>query len=333
MTADIIIDLAYGDCGKGKISHYLTKKGTYTHVIRFNGGGNAGHTIYHKKEKFVTHSIPSGIFFGIKSIIGPGCVLNPAAFLKEAQDLETRGIKIKGKLFIAKNTHIITPSHLKEDAKDSKIGTTKTGNGPAYRDKHARIGKRAEDVSALKPYLIDLYEEFYESGKKIKVLCEGAQAFGLDIDWGDYPYVTSSHTTVAGALLNGISHRAVRNVWGVAKVYETYVGNKKFEGNNPIFPKIRELGQEFGATTGRPRQVNWLDVALLRKAALMNGVTHVVFNKADILQDLKVWKVRNGKKVISFNSEKEMQAFLKQLLVGIGIKRKNIYFSYSKETL
>lgn len=333
MTADIIIDLAYGDCGKGKISHYLTKKGTYTHVIRFNGGGNAGHTIYHKKEKFVTHSIPSGIFFGIKSIIGPGCVVNPVSFLREVSELEKKGIKTKGKLFIAKNTHVITSSHIKEDSKDSKIGTTKTGNGPAYRDKHARIGKRAEDIPELKPFLIDLYEEFYESGKKVKILCEGAQAFGLDIDWGDYPYVTSSHTTVAGALLNGISHKAVRNVWGVAKVYETYVGNKEFEGNDPIFPRIRELGQEFGATTGRARQVNWLDIDLLKKAALMNGVTHVVFNKADILQELKVWKVRNGKKVVTFDSEKEMHGFLKKILVAIGIKRKNIYFSYSKETL
>lgn len=333
MVADIIIDLQYGDCGKGKISHYLTKKGSYTHVLRFNGGPNAGHTIYHNKEKFVTHHIPSGIFFGIKSVIGPGCVVNPVTFLQEVKMMENKGIRIKGKLFIAKNTHVITEAHLREDAKDSNIGTTKTGNGPAYRDKHARVGKRAEDIPQLKPYLIDLYEEFYGSRAPVKVLCEGAQAFGLDIDWGDYPYVTSSHTTVAGALLNGIAHQSVKNVWGVAKVYETYVGNKKFEGKDKIFNAIREYAQEFGATTGRPRQVNWLDINLLKQAILMNGVTHVVFNKADILRDLKVWKVRDGKKIIAFKTEKSMQTYLKKLITKLGVREGNIYFSYSKETL
>jgi adenylosuccinate synthase len=76
MIADVVVDLQYGDCGKGKVSHLLCEKNDYTHVIRYNGGCNAGHTIYHKGEKFVTHHIPCGVFYGVRSIIGPGCVVN-----------------------------------------------------------------------------------------------------------------------------------------------------------------------------------------------------------------------------------------------------------------
>ena len=73
MIADVVVDLQYGDCGKGKVTHALCRERDYTHVIRYNGGCNAGHTIYHEGEKFITHHIPCGVFFGIKSIIGPGC--------------------------------------------------------------------------------------------------------------------------------------------------------------------------------------------------------------------------------------------------------------------
>lgn len=301
--------------------------------MRFNGGPNAGHTIYHKGEKFVTHHIPAGVFFGIKSIIGPGCVVDPEKFMLEVSDLEKRGIEARKLVKIANNTHIITDKNKEEDANDTSIGTTKMGNGPAYRDKYARIGKRAQDIPELKDYLIDIYKEFYGGGKDVVILCEGAQAFGLDIDWGDYPFVTSSHTTVAGALLNGLKPQSLRNVWGIAKVYETYVGAKKFEKDEPIFPRIRELGGEFGATTGRPRQVNWLDIILLKKAILMNGVTHVVFNKADILEELGIWKVRENGTIKEFKSAKEMQEYLKKILTRLGIDEKNIYFSSSPETL
>ena len=76
MIADIVIGLSYGDEGKGKVTHHLLKTGDYTHCLRFNGGCNAGHTIYHNGQKFVTHHIPAGVFFGVKSIIGAGCVVN-----------------------------------------------------------------------------------------------------------------------------------------------------------------------------------------------------------------------------------------------------------------
>ena len=94
MQADVVIGLQYGDEGKGKVTHYLCETGDYTHVLRFNGGCNAGHTIYHKGKKFVTHHIPAGIFFGIKCIIGNGCVLDPIQFFNELKELEVGGINV-----------------------------------------------------------------------------------------------------------------------------------------------------------------------------------------------------------------------------------------------
>lgn len=333
METDIVVDLQYGDSGKGKVTHFLAKHRKYTHVLRYNGGANAGHTIFHGGKKFVTHQIPAGVFWGIPSIIGAGCVLDPEQFFKEIKELEDGGVKTKGFIFIAKNTHVITDAHKHEDAKDAKIGTTKRGNGPAYRDKYERTGIRAESVLELAPYVIDLYEEFHHNKKKVRILCEGAQGFGLDIDWGDYPFVTSSHCTAAGALLNGIPPEAVREIWGVAKIYETYVGAKKFEPNDPVFEKIRTLGEEFGATTGRPRQCNWIDLQLVERAIRINGVTHLVFNKTDILAEVGVWAVWDGTTKISFKGEKEMKSFLTKRFAKLGIKKGNVFFSADKDKI
>lgn len=331
---DIIVDLQYGDSGKGKVAHFLCKEKKYTHVVRYNGGGNAGHTIFHKGVKFVTHQIPVGVFFGVKSIVGSGCALDPETFFEEIAILEKGGIKTKGKVFIAKNAHVVTHAHKKEDGKDVKVGTTKRGIGPAYREKYGRTGVRAESVPELKPYLIDLYEEFQVKNKGAVVLGEGAQGFGLDIDWGDYPFVTSSHCTAAGALLNGFPPQSVRDVWGVAKAYETYVGKKDFEPKNePFFAKIREMGQEYGATTGRARQCNWLNLELLEKAARMNGVTKLVINKIDVLNRVGAWKIIDGKKILAFKGPEPMKAYIRKRLAKSDISAKNIFFSESAETV
>ena len=130
--ADVIVDLQAGDTGKGKVAHHLAATpNEYTHVIRYNGGGNAWHTFFHNEKKFITHFIPVGVFYGIKSIIGPGCVVNPIALIEEMKCLEKEGINVKDFLFVDKRVHIITPKHLKEEEGESNIGTTKTGNGPA----------------------------------------------------------------------------------------------------------------------------------------------------------------------------------------------------------
>lgn len=333
LRADVVVDLQYGDCGKGKITHHLARTQSYTHVLRYNGGCNAGHTIFHQGKKFITHQIPAGVFFGIKSIIGSGCVVSPEQFFAELKMLEEGGIDTKGKIFIAKNTHVITEANKEEDKKvGGVIGTTGQGNGPAYRDKYGRTGVRAEKVDELKPYLIDLYEEWYKSGD-INILAEGAQGFGLDIDWGDYPFVTSSHCTTAGALLNGLPPNAVRDVWGVAKIYETYVGSKKFQPEGAIFDTIGDIGEEFGATTGRRRQVNWMNMQTLERAIRMNGVTHVVFNKVDVLRQAGQWAIIDNGKAISFEGERPMQEFVKKRLQTLNIIPDNIFFSESKDKI
>ena len=329
MQADIIVDLQYGDCGKGKVTHHLCKSGEYTHVVRYNGGCNAGHTIYHNGKEFITHHIPAGVFFGIKSIIGPGCVVNPKQFFKEIQMLEDGGVDTKGLIYIAKNAHIITGDHLAEDGKDSKIGTTKRGNGPAYRDKYSRDGVRAETVDELSDYLIDIYDELHNS-ENVNVLFEGAQGFGLDIDWGDYPYVTSSHCTSAAALLNGVPPQAIRKVWGVAKMYETYVGAKKFQPDDEIFNMIRKIGKEYGATTGRPRQCNWMDWNLMDKAIRVNGVTDLVVNKVDVLEQVNHWSAYENGDKRDFDNGDMMKSWISNKLSDREI---NVYFSGDKEKI
>lgn len=334
LIVDTIVDLQYGDCGKGKVAHYLSKYRSYTHVLRYNGGCNAGHTIFHKGKKFITHHIPAGVFFGIKSVIGAGCVLDPDQFFREIKMLERGGVRTKGKIFIAENTHVITGAHKAEDRKKGeKIGTTGRGNGPAYRDKYGRTGVRAKNIPRLKPYLINLYKEWYGNKKDVRILAEGAQGFGLDIDWGDYPYVTSSHCTSAGALLNGLPASAVRDVWGVAKIYETYVGSKKFQPPGKVFDRIGDIGEEFGSTTGRRRQTNWMNMQTLERAININGVTHIVFNKVDVLRGVGRWAVIDNKKVRAFKSEREMKNFVVKRLLSLGIKRNRVYFSESKERI
>jgi len=329
MYADVVLGLQHGDEAKGKVTHYLSRYKDYTHVLRFNGGCNAGHTIYHNGKKFVTHHIPAGVFFGVKSIIGSGCVVNVTQFFKELRELEEGGLDVEGKIFIAENAHVITEEHIQEENKETKIGTTKRGNGPAYRDKYNRTGILAKQVPVLEKYLINLYEEFHENDGSIKILCEGAQGFGLDVDWGDYPYVTSSHCTVAGALLNAIPPSWIRDVWGVAKIYETYVGAKQFEPHkSEFFARIREVGDEYGATTGRPRQCNWLNFNELEKAIKINGVNRLVINKMDVLREIDAWTlIRDGHET-AFASEEDIKFWLEA-----NLNVEEIYFSDNKHRL
>lgn len=325
--ADVIVDLQAGDTGKGKVCFSLTKnKNEYTHVIRYNGGGNAGHTIYKDGKKIITHFIPSGIVNGIKSIIGPGCVINIKKFKEEIEELKMAGIEVEGLLFVDKRVHIVTEQHIFEDSKDTEIGTTKTGNGPAYRDKYNRTGIRACDFNFdLSDYLIDIYEEIHGENE-CKILFEGAQGFELDVDWGDYPYVTSSHCTVGSAILNGVPPQKIRKIFGVAKVYRTYVGNKTFEPSSEIFDKIREIGNEYGATTGRKRQIDWLDLDDLVKAVNINGVTDIIINKLDILNKVNTYKFYKNKDLKNINGEL-FKFYIEQILKNTCSSVNKIIFS------
>ena len=333
MFADVVVDLQYGDCGKGKIAHALCRENNYTHVIRYNGGCNAGHTIYHHGKKFVTHHIPCGVFFGIKSIIGPGCVVHVDTFLEEIENLEKEGIPASKLVHVASNAHLITDFHRVEDKKDSNIGTTKRGNGPAYRDKYGRKGVRALEDPRLQPYIISMYHELYENEQynDLRILFEGAQGFGLDPDWGDYPFVTSSHCTVGSAVLNGVPPKCIRDVWGVAKIYETYVGAKDFEGPDEVFDEIREIGQEYGATTGRPRQINWLDFDMLKMASRINGISKLVINKMDILEEVNSWCLYDGPNLYEFKTREDIEMWISGKIEIEVDKNVEVIFSGDKE--
>ena len=248
---------------------------------------------------------------------------------QRTKKLKEGGIETAGIIFIAKNTHVITNSHMEEDKKDNAIGTTKRGNGPAYRDKYARSGLRAEHIPELQEYMIDMYKELH-TYKNPNILFEGAQGFGLDIDWGDYPYVTSSHCTTAAALLNGIPPQAVQKVWGVAKAYETYVGAKQFQPEGDIYNMLREIGAEYGTTTGRPRQCNWMNWDLVEKAININGVTDLVFNKMDVLRKLGHWTIRKNGQAFNFSNEDTMKDWI---LASLKERNINVHFSGDKEKI
>lgn len=329
VKADVVLGLNHGDEGKGKVTNSLVKQKDYTHVVRFNGGANAGHTIYHKGQKVVTHAVPSGVLHGVRSVIGPGCVISPKLLLEEIADIESAGVSTEGLIKIARNAHIVTDAHLEEELKESRIGTTKRGIGPAYRDKYARVGTLAETVPELKEFIVDMQEEFYSSDKPLRVLAEGGQGFALDIDHGEYPYVTSSSCTVGGFIANGFPPQSINHVYGVIKAYATYVGsNTSFEGSDPIFAKIREAGGEFGATTGRPRMVNFLDMDLTRKAILFNGVDRLIVNKMDILQQVETWRVKEGGQVVNLLSEEKFKEYLTKAFPNT-----QIMFSYSPKDI
>ena len=133
--------------------------------------------------------------------------------------------------------------------------------------------------------------------KEKKFLAEGAQGTLLDIDFGSYPFVTSSNTTTAGACIGlGISPRKISNVYGIFKAYCTRVGAGPFptELFDDIGDTIAHNGNEFGSTTGRPRRCGWLDIPALKYSVMLNGVTHLYIMKADVLSDFDEVKVCTG---------------------------------------
>ncbi len=334
---DVILGLQWGDEGKGKIVDFFAKD--YDLVARFQGGPNAGHTLYVNDKKVVLHQIPSGVFHeGIINLIGNGVVLDPVTLKRECDTVASFGIDLRKNLFIAERTHLILPTHRALDKAaelskgQQKIGSTLKGIGPAYMDKTGRNGLRVGDLldknfttSYIKlrlkhQRLLDNYnfqedisqweEEFFEAveflkqlnivngeyfinsnlkaGKKI--LAEGAQGSMLDIDFGTFPFVTSSNTISAGVCSGlGIAPGHIRDVIGVTKAYCTRVGGGPFptELENETGEELRKIGNEFGATTGRPRRCGWIDLVALNFACMINGVTKLVMTKADVLDAFK----------------------------------------------
>lgn len=328
--ADIVFGLAWGDEGKGKVISELSKN-DYDIVARWAGGSNAGHTVYVNGNRYKTHIVPSGIFRGKLSYIGPGCVLNVKSFLKEVEYLKENGFDTS-LIKISPRTFLVEDKHITEDAEklSDRLGTTSSGIAPAYSEKAARSGKRASNEILLHPFV----EDVQLTGK---ILCEGAQGFWLDLDWGNYPYVTSSTTLPYGACSLGFSPKKIRKIWGVAKMYDTRSGvdpDFPTELNcNPDFRRIQRLGNEFGTTTGRRRQVNWLNLDKLIEAIQISGTTNVVINKCDIIEEIGLYNLFYNKTLVTFPSMDYMKAFIKLTIELLCEDCESVHFSSSPEAI
>lgn len=306
-SVDVIFGAAWGDEGKGKIATRIVDG--YDFVCRYNGGSNAGHTFYVGNQKVVTHIVPTGVAFGKKSIIGPNCVINKEDFFKEISYLEGLGFDTS-LVKISKKAHVVTERHIEVDKEkySGLIGTTSKGIGPCYADKASRIGIRAQDVFDEK-WLWD--EDLYGN-----VLCEGAQSFWLDINYGSYPYVTSSECLPYAACSLGFSPKKIRNIIGVAKMYDTRSGiDPYFDLNNEETELIAKLGKEFGSTTGRPRKIKYLNLDKLIFSLNKSGANICYLNKGDVLSDANVFKCIKGNNVVKFDNLDEMKCFIKGEIV------------------
>ena len=340
MKSDVIVGLQHGDEGKGKVVCALLKDNNYDYCLRFNGGPNAGHTIVRNNNKVVLHQIPCGILNNITSVIGSGCVVDLEKLKSEINLLQKLSIPVESLLKISYNAHVISKHHIQEDINNDPIGSTHSGIRPVNRDKYNRSGTRICDIdkNTLEKYIgecsiVDPYKLFHENiGKnKLKCMCEGAQGFELDIDYGSYPFVTSTHTVTGFVNASGVPINTINKVYGISKIYATYVGSKDFQPkDDKDLEKLGVLGEEFGSTTNRKRKINWLNLDRLRQAIIINSVTDLIINKCDILEQLNVYKLINNSQKISFNTFSEMKKYITNYLKDI-TSLNNIIFSGNKE--
>ncbi len=348
MSNTCVIGLQWGDEGKGKIIDILAKD--YDIIVRYQGGGNAGHTLIIGDEKYIFHLIPSGILHpGKKCVIGNGIVLDPKLFLDEIDGLSKRNINVNGNLFVSDRAHVVLPYHKKLDLLIEKqkgvsmIGTTGRGLGPCYTDKIERTGIRiaellnkdqfkeklkiiVEEKNRLFVNLYndeplsweDIYEEYSVYADKIspfvcdtvdlmarainenkKILFEGAQGTLLDVDFGTYPYTTSSNAAAGGVSSGlGVSPKQIHNIIGITKAYTTRVGSGPFptEVDGEHGEHIRKKGGEFGSTTGRPRRCGWFDAVAIQHSVRISGVDSLIVTKLDVLDDQDTIRICTGYK-------------------------------------
>jgi len=335
MRVDVIVGISYGDEAKGKISKILNDKNNYSAIIKFNGSGNAGHAVWLGDKKYTAHYLTSGIYGkDTKIVIGPGCVLDPNEFIKEYNTFNNE-FNLDGRVYIHPYTHIIQDKHIEEDIKENKIGTTNKGNGPCYSDKYKRTGIRAESVKELKEFILP--KDFIKDITQIpNILMEGSQGWCLDIDHGNYPYVTSSHIHPGFAFATfGIPLHKIGNVYGVCKIYETYVGNAHefVISNDNDSNKIREAGNEYGETTGRPRKIGYLNINKLIESINHIGVIKLFINKTDVLEKTKIFKIINiDNNIKEFKNIKDMKKYIiNKIILYSDIHKSDIIFSGKRD--
>jgi adenylosuccinate synthase len=313
----VVVGAQWGDEGKGKIVDYLASESDL--VIRFSGGANAGHTIVIGDETYKLHLIPSGIVYPDQSVLlGSGMVIDPEALFEELSMLEEKGIDWKGRVFISDRAHMVLPGHKRQDLEMDRqrkqpLGTTGRGIGITYALKAHRMGLRFADVEnkearaeldendrafidsyaeKLTPMIVDIASYMADSTGK-RVLFEGAQGVLLDIDCGTYPYVSSGSSIAAGAAAGcGIGPRNIDKVLGVFKAYQTRVGNGPFptefteDRDGDLEHRVRELGREYGVTTGRPRRCGYLDLVALRYACRVSSIDDLVLTHIDVYDEM-----------------------------------------------
>lgn len=345
MSVTAVIGAQWGDEGKGRIVDELALHSDI--VVRFQGGGNAGHHVWVGDTQFTFHQIPSGVLSPkTHCVIGNGVVLDPRTLLEELRALAERGVDVS-RVHISDRAHVIMPYHslldqLEERDRDAagsgNLGTTMRGVGPAYVDKYSRVGIRIADLldvdqfrtklayvlsqknrmltqiygqpplsleeihseyynyaRELRPYIIEsqtYLQEAVEQGKSI--LLEGAQGSLLDVDFGTYPYVTSSSTVAGNASAGaGLPARSIQHVIGIFKAYITRVGAGPMptELHDDTGRHLAIRGYEVGRTTGRQRRCGWFDAIMGRYVTKLNGLDSAILTKLDVLDRLPVLRI------------------------------------------
>lgn len=344
---DIVYGGAWGDEGKGKVVSSLPYYDLY---CRYNGGPNAGHTIYVNGEKYAVHQLPSGAVFNKPCYIGPGCVVHIKKLFQEANKINFN----LENLTIHPNTAIITEEHVNSD-KDNQFktqGSTGSGIAPAYADKHARVARTFVDyvndpaywfLEKINCNSIDISEYAIEN----QILVEAAQGVNLDINHGNYPFVTSSSCLPqASASALGFPFQLVDNVICVIKAYDTRSGKDTqfypyapyteelvsyLYDNNSIFKQIAELGNEKGVTTGRDRQISYLNLDMLCKNLKMSLPNNIVINKLDILDTLNTYKLFFDNHLWDFETRETFIATIENAIsatyYSLGYNHPNIIWS------
>ena len=331
-----IVGINWGDEGKGRMVDYLTNH--FDVVVRYQGGGNAGHTVVNDRGTFALHLLPSGIFReGVVNILGNGVALDCENLLAEMNTLRAAGVSITPEnLKISDRASLLLPWHREldglEEARlaDKKYGSTKQGIAPFYSDKYQKKTVMAGELlhpqhlkehladllewknltlqkvygakgytldellawvdkycEAVKPYITNTTAFLRDAQKAGKSILFEAQLGALrDLDYGIYPYTTSSNSVAAYAPVgSGLPTAKLDEVVGVVKAYSSCVGEGPFvcEMFGEEGQKLRDAGAEYGAKTGRPRRVGPIDLVATRYGVEVQGATNIALTKLDIL--------------------------------------------------
>jgi adenylosuccinate synthase len=319
----VVIGAQWGDEGKGKIVDFLAEQARF--VVRYSGGANAGHTIVQGGSTYKLHLVPSGVLYEKTAVIlGTGMVIDPGALFQELDTLTEQGVDWEGRVFVSDRAHLVLPAYremdrVQDEARVQPLGTTGRGIGVAYAMKASRDGVRVADaeepdalrklddesrsylaahIERLRPMVVDLVDFLAHTSPDDHILFEGAQGALLDLDQGTYPYVSSGYSAAAGASLGGgIGPRQIDRIIGVFKAYSTRVGNGPFPSEfassdeSGLVELVREVGREYGVTTGRPRRCGYLDLVALKYIVRANGIDGLALTHLDVYDSLEEIKV------------------------------------------